>query len=531
MLCLLPVWAAAKPAASLEITATWSDDRTRLGLSWPDVRGRVELFRRELGGGEWQAHHPAVLTTHRLLDDIAPGRAWEYQVLIHGRDRIHAGYWTAGQGVPARADQGRALLVIDDSLADELAPELARFQADLTGAGYRVTRHLAPRGVADGRENLTRAFELRAWIAAQMQGDPFAPWTVVLVGHVPVVRSGMVNPDGHGARAMPTDLFYADPVGMWRPAQGPDGVVQLAPSVLPADRIAAQIGRIDFANLTADYGDEVPLLRAYFDRNHAWRHGRMGDLRHAYAGGRGHLVVERNALRNIVGPDAIRTGTHHDTAQDGPFLWGIDFGSPRAAAYRDNSPTPVFALNFGSYKQIFDARDNTMTVMLSRPGPLAVGWGGRPSWQLHGMAMGETIGQAHLRTVNNGRASQRASETRDYLTTGNYDWVGSIWVNLLGDPTLRAFPGQPVTDARATATGDGMRLNWTAPPGAQVLAFRADGPDAAWQPLADGQPVADGFIDPAPPAGATYLLRARDLVQVPAGSFYRLSQGVFAGLD
>ncbi|MDO5631251.1 MAG: hypothetical protein Q4G22_05365 [Paracoccus sp. (in: a-proteobacteria)] len=505
-----------------------SPDGAALRLDWPIApRGMAQVFRRDLGQTGPQTWQPVTQPgTARLLTDSLPtGIAREYQVRITGA-RPATAVWAAGHQVPAQADQGAALMIVDDTLADDLAAALDLFQSDLTGAGYRVTRHLSPRAADGAADNLGRAMALRRWITAQFRADPDTPHTVILIGHLPIVRTGRVNPDGHGPHAVPTDLFYADPDGFWPPAPGADGTAQLMPGTLPADGIRMQIGRIDFALLDDRFGGELPLLRAYFDRNHRWRHGQSGDPRRAYAGSP-HLMVERNAVNNIVGPDAVTTGGHHDTAGGGPFLIGVDFGQWSGGGYHALPPSEAtFALNFGSAKHRFDQRNNAMTALLAQPGPLAVGWGGRPAWQLHGMALGESIGQAHLRTVNNGHASRGGLETRDYPANGHYDWLNPPWVNLLGDPTLRPFPLPPVSDARAETTPQGTRLRWTLPDGADgALILRAQG-DGPYQALNAGDLATTEFLDPAPPPGAHYLIRANGLAQVHAGSFHRLAQGI-----
>lgn len=523
------LWAGPGAAQPLVLDGRLSDDGASLHLTWPEARrGMAQVFRRDWGQTGAQSWQPATPPSpSRLFTDDLPERgAVEYQLRIEGGPQPQSGSWLAGRNLPGQIAQGVALLIVDETLAADLADDLERFQSDLTGAGWQVTRHTAPRAADDPAENISRAMALRRWITGRFGAAPQVPHSVILLGHLPAVHTGRVNPDGHDPHAVPSDLFYADPIGFWPAAEGPDGTPQLIPSRLPADHIAMQIGRIDFAMLDDRFGGELPLLRDYLDRNHRWRHGQMGDPRRAYAGS-DHLMVERSALNNIVGADAVTQGGHHDTAGDGPFLLGIDFGNWNGAAYAGLPPSEaVFAINFGSGKHRFDQRNNAMSALLAR-GPLAVGWGGRPAWQLHGMALGDSIGQAHLRTVNNGRASQGGLETRDYPANGNYDWLNPPWVNLLGDPTLRPFPLSPVTEARAEAAPSGVSLRWTLPPEADgALVLRAGQQGGPYQPIS-GLVTEGTFLDPDPLPGGWYLIRAAGLAQVNAGSFHRLAQGVF----
>ena len=177
-----------------------------------------------------------------------------------------------------------------------------------------------------------------------------------------------------------------------------------------------------------------------------------------------------------------------------------------------------------------------MTVMLAQQWyGLTTGWGGRPAWQLHHMALGKSIGYSHLRTVNNGAFSKGGIETLEYTPTGKYPWVNPIWVNLLGDPTLHPFPLEPVGSLRAEMLGGGVQLRWTeadAESGVQYRVYRAldrFGPYQALNPskLLTGHQ----YVDPKPVPGAWYMVRAHSLKEVYAGSFYTLSQGAFAVVD
>lgn len=534
---LCAVQALAQSYAPLALDGTVSEDGTKIEIRWSGKdKAPAQVFRRELGQtgiDTWTEITPRILTPNRILDtDLPIGHAYEYQVMIAGAEQTRVGYWAAGDKVPARTSAGTVLLVIDQTLADDLAAVIDRFEMDLIGAGWQVERHLSPRGQDENiDENLRDAHALRAWIARRYQADPAAERAIILIGHVPVVRTGWVRPDGHDLHAVPSDLFYADPVGNWPVMTNPKGQLQLLPRTLPADHIKMPVGRIDFSRMSRKFGSELGLLTAYFDRNHHWRQGELGDLRKAY-GQNNNLIVERNALRNIVGPANIVAGGHHDTAGKGPFLLGVDFGHWKGEDYVDLTPSKaIFTINFGSGKHDFDRYNNAMVALLAQPGyPLSVAWGGRPSWQLHGMALGESIGQAQMRTVNNGAASHGGMMSRDYVPTGNYDWINPPWVNLLGDPTLEPFPLPPATDFTAKTQPAGMELRWTLPEGADdALLFRAETRHGPYLPMAGGQAIGGGvYLDPDPLPGGWYMVRAQGLAKVYAGSFYRLSQGAFA---
>ena len=328
-------------------------------------------------------------------------------------------------------------------------------------------------------------------------------------------------------------MFYADTNGIWRD----NGQGALMHNAVPSDYIEMQVGRIDFARLDNTLGDEVALMKHYFDKNHNWRHGRLGDLREVY-GDHQMLFVETTALRNIVGPDQITTGGHHDTGPRQPWLFGVDFGKSNYGHYinRETPIKAVFTINFGSGKLDFSNRNNSMSVMLAQEGyTLTTGWGGRPAWQLHHMALGKSIGYSHLRTVNNGTATFGGAETLEYTPTGIYTWMNPPWVNLLGDPTLRPFPLKSVTELRAEKRDGSVHLSWAVPkngPNVQYRIYRSPDRLGPYQALnASGLQTENRFVDPDPVPGAWYMVRAHALKEVHAGSFNTFSQGTFVSAD
>ena len=519
---------------SLPLTGSMAPDGSAVMLDWFDTDrarvGSVAVDRRllgEKGAVNWRPLAHDLGITMRFTDDTtAPGIAYEYRVTRSGREIIDLGYWIAGTDIPPVIARGRAYVIVDDTLAADLAPRLDRLEADLTGDGWQVFRHRAPR---DARGNalpdLEAAVGIRQWLQARHAEAPSVPHAILLVGHLPLVFSGRASPDGHAVEPHATDLFYGDIDGVWRIT--PEG--QLIDNRLPSDFIEMQVGRIDFAQVAdGSRATEIDLLRAYLDKNHHWRMGLLGDLRDGY-GRRGHLDTDLFALRNVVGPDGIATGGHHDLGEAGPWLWGVDFGDWNGRAYlSDYRIQTVFALNFGSGKQKIDVPFNQMVGTLAQPFyTLAVGWGARPAWWLHLMALGGSIGEVHMATVNNGRAALPYAETMDYYPTGLYLYRNPVWVNLLGDPTLRAFPLAPPADLQITESAGGWDLTWSPSPDPDVLSYRVDR-------IEDGVPVpvegatALTATSVTLPAGGDYLLRAVGRKVVPAGSFFATSQGLRA---
>lgn len=540
LLFIGPLWAQASAEKHLALEGVIAPNGRAVELSWFDANpprvGSVIINRRisgQTGAASWKALGPALGPVMRFTDETTrPGVAYEYQVMRTARDIVDVGYWATGVALPAITERGTVHVVVDETLAEALSNHLGRFGRDLTGDGWQVRYLSAPRGdLQDLPRNLQSAATVKAALLERYAQDPFGTHAVVLVGHVPMVLSGQVRPDGHAAEPHVSDLFYAQMDALW--SATPEGL--LRDNRLPGDAIAMQIGRIDFSTLGGgDTAREVALLRAYFDKNHHWRMGLIGDLRQAY-GQSNHLTAEQYGLRNIVGPGAVTPGGHHDVGEAQPWLWGVDFGHYKGSDYAESyANKAVFALNFGSHKQKIQMPFNAMTALLAQPWyPVAVGWGGRPAWWLHPMALGGSIGEVHQRTVNNGMADQPYRETMAYFPTGNYLWRNPIWVNLLGDPTLRAFPLAPPHTVRAMPVEDGVEITWQPSPDADVIGYRiwrASEDSNGFVPLGDGT-VQEGlrFLDETPMAPAQYMVRAYGLKDVHAGSFHTFSQGAFAG--
>ncbi len=537
LLCPPLAYAQDSVERPLPLDGQIAADGSQVALDWRNAnrpnRLSVRIKRRiwgETGGDTWQVISPDLSRTSQFIDTtIEPQIAYEYQIQRLAQDVVDVGYWVTGVDLPIVEEAKTAYLAIDTTLSEALAPHINRLERDLIGDGWQVRRREVARGDAkDVLQNLADATALRQWLQEQHARDPMGKHAVILLGHVPIVSSGQSNPDGHNMTQQTTDLFYGDMDGQWRFVES---IPALMDNQVPSDAIEMQVGRIDFSNL-AEGEDELALLRAYLDKAHHWRHGLHGDLRRAYAQNN-NLISESYALRNIVGPSGIAERGHTDLVGSTLWLWGVDFGKPNERDVgRQNVDRVIFALDFGSHKQKLDRSRNALNLALARPFyTVAVGWGARPAWWLHHMALGATIGDVHFRTVNNGRAGEPYRDSMDYWPTGRYLWRNPIWVNLLGDPTLRAFVLAPPVALSASATAQGVSLEWRASPDPDLTGYRIyksvdNGPMTL---LADNiAAAATEFTDPDQTDSAQYMLRASGLKSVYAGSFNTLSQGVFA---
>src|SRR6185369_39351 len=119
------------------------------------------------------------------------------------------GYIYAGIQLPTVDFRGKIILLVDDTVAAPLAPELALLQQDLVGDGWGVIRHDVPRN--------SPPTAIRALISADYATDSANVKAVFLFGHIAVPYSGNFGPDGHPDHggAWPADVFYGDLDGTW----------------------------------------------------------------------------------------------------------------------------------------------------------------------------------------------------------------------------------------------------------------------------------------------------------------------------
>ena len=247
-----------------------------------------------------------------------------------------------------------------------------------------------------------------------------------------------------------------------------------------------------------------------------------------------------NALRNSsrlfgLSPESLVFGDafHQKT----PYLWAFVSGPGNfdrindalnyegqifrhtAASVNDslNEPPIAFCLIRASYMGDWNCPDNFVRATLAaRNHGLATLWMGTTdvAWRLEGMALGETLGEALLRTVNEAPADSTSR---------------SRFLSIHGDPTLRLHVVAP--PANVTRSGD--VLTWRAgEPECRYAVYRATtgGIDGDFIRLTPAAGVSEtSFTDPAPPRTGSrlYEVRALKLETSGSGSYTNMSQGVF----
>jgi hypothetical protein len=424
--------------------------------------------------------------------------------------------------------------------------ELARLQTDLIGDGWQVLRHDI--STNDTPDNV------RSWVLNDYWAAPDQVNTVFLLGHVPVLQSGYLNYDGHGARPMPADAFYGDVYYDW--PTDPSN----SPSYLPSD-VPLMVGRVDFFDMVGNgapipWPSETELLRNYLDKDHNWRQKLLSVQRRALMGnrrgdedGQATAASGYRSFEPMVGPGNTVEANIQDEAPvperwmpmlaAGSYLWafgnggGLDYSIGylgTSGIYNEVWSTDIvgqdanvaFVMLFGSHLANWDHEDNIMRSVLATPTfGLACCLSGEPHWFFHHMALGETIGYSTRLTLNNSTLYQTQED----------DFTRAVYIALMGDPTLRLEPIVPAANLNATPAPGQVSLNWsdsTEPGLAGYHVYRANSPNGPFSRLT-GEPLTQtSYIDSNLPSGTyTYMVRAVALVINPSGSYFDPSQGMF----
>jgi hypothetical protein len=521
---------------AVQISATVQASPPRIQLHWePDPYGARSYTVSRKGRNATGWGPGTVLPGHAtgFMDaNVVAGGHYEYQVVKAGEGYTGYGYIYAGINAPLRENRGKLILLVANTHAAALAPQLGQLKRDLIGDGWQVIRHdVSPADNPDNVRNLIRA---------HYNADPANVRAVFLFGHVPIKRCGTLEYDGHGARPMPADAFYGDMNGDW----------SRNPSYLPSD-VELMVGRVDFFNMSYS---QVDLLRNYLNKDHAWRHKLFTVPRRALMGNRvgdeGGLASAATGYRNftpLLGPGSIIEANVQDNAAPSerwisilsaaPFLWAYGCGGGGASSmsqlgthglYNDvwtsdiveQDAQAVFSMLYGSHLGEWDVADNIMRAMLATSSGLTVCMGGKPHWYVHHMGLGDPIGHSARLTMNN---STLYKAQMNPFTRG-------VHIGLLGDPTLRLDIISPPANLAATRKAANVVLTWS-PAGEAVAGYhvyRATRPAGPFTRLTTSLLTGTRFTDVGRRQAGTYMVRAVKLEATPSGTYWNPSQGIFA---
>ncbi len=557
-LCL--VWFCGAPSAhadstfvyAVQVSAAVQASPPQIALSWePDPYGAnsYTVYRKAKEATSWGpplASLPGWATGYTDTA-VTVATPYEYQIVkAASLGYIGYGYIFSGIQAPPIEHRGTLILLVGSESVIGLDNELARLVSDLIGDGWQVIRHDV--STNDLPQNV------RQLILGDYWADPADVNAVFLLGHVPILQSGYMDYDGHGARPMPADAYYGDMNNDW-PTDPTN-----SPNYLPSD-VPLMIGRVDLANMPGasapvPWPSEGELLRNYLNKDHAWRTHQLQVQRLALMGNRrgdeSGLAVAASGYRAfepLVGPGTTIEANIQDTAPNaqrwssmlatGNYLWAYGCGAGQDTAisflgtngiYYDVWSTDivgqdahaVFVMVFGSHLGNWDHTDNIMRSVLATPSVgLACCMSGEPHWFFHHMGLGETIGYSTRLSLNNSTLYQ------NYVNP----FTRAVYIALMGDPTLRLDPVSPVPFVKAQATSSGVTVSWGAPSDAVAgfLVYRSTSTGGPFARLTSALQTGFSFNDNTVASGTyTYMVRTVALTTNPSGSYFNPSQGAFA---
>jgi len=523
---------------TVKMTATVNQQAKNINIEWEDDPGSntYYLYKKLRQDTTWgDALFVSDNQTSNFLDtNIDPGKLYEYRILKETGDSLGYAYLFSGVNYLPPQRRGNILLLVDSAAVNIINTTLTKYIDVLTSEGW------LPALVCIS-ENAT-VQEVKSLII-QYHTSLDSLTSALLMGNIAVPHSGNINPDGHSDHkgAWPADVYYGDIDGIWT-----DEIVNNSSSAyprlhnipgdgnfdqafIPSD-IELVIGRLDFSELPVFDDNEYLLLKNYLQKNIAFRTGEYRVNRRAvftninpWKEGLG-----QNAIRNfvpLVSNDSLEYNAYFDAYYDS-FLWsyGASSGSMINSnglgsiyTYVDNNFQAVFTANFGSYFGDYDYENNYLRTLLGSGKVLSSVWMGAPNWYFHPMGMGFDLGFCSRLTQNNS----------DVYYAGYFP--KSVTLNLLGDPTLKAFIVTPPKDLEAIQEDNQVELSWTssadALTGYQV--YRKNESMLYFEPL-DSIPITEtSFIDACVTGSeqVEYLVKAVKQEITPSGSFINHSCG------
>lgn len=560
---------------------------TQIRLHWRYRVGyydgiKVERRNHGLQGptNGWSTLSNSVASFEYTDSTVAPGQLYDYRLIPTGTNYTGPtplpGIVAAVEPAPV-LERGHALLLVDETLAASLAPELSQFTEDLISDGWQVIRTNAPRHI-DGQANWSQNTNNIVGIIKPMIQSVYANpninlKTVIIFGHVAIPYSGLYPEDAHTGTndnhygAWSTDLFYADLDGNWSdtsyyshfiPPTFPIttnaiGDLKFDDNYVPANAtvvrsLEVSIGRIDLQGLPAfaavdSQHDEAGLLRHYLHKNHAYRMGQL-DVRASSIGMAFNEDAEGAVGRSARGQRSIsrlcgrvsEADLFAVTNSDRGHLLGYQFGYGSIDAIRNGDPRYhysatnlavlskqpkiAFLLLMGSWFGDWNLGPNNFlrSAIATESYCLGAVWVYNP-WHLTRLSLGWPLGDCQLQYPTYIADSELAGAFSDAYVDKTFE--------IMGDPTLGFPPLAELQGLRGGIKGAMKELSWDAAPLSNSRYFvrrslsGAEGPYLTLTPAGVNGTL---FSDTnSPPGTAWYQVRAGRLISTGSGSMWQLS--------
>lgn len=519
----------------------------QIKLQWnPDASATsYALFRKTPSSTSWG---PAIATpgaSDSVYTDnsVTTGVLYEYRIIRYTSSTSGYGYLMSGIQSEISYNRGYIILAVDSFFIGSLDNEIETLIEDYQHDGWFVER------INTGRSSTAPV--VKAQIVSAYNLHPFTSKALMLLGHVPVPYSGLINPDGHTDHlgAWPSDVYYADIDGTWTDTDVND-VSASSPrnQNVPGDgkfdqdmlsgNTELQTGRVDFYNLPVFSETETQLMQQYLNKLHAFKTRQFIPAERAlvednFVGmSEGFAASGYMNFSPLVAPDEIYNGDYSTDMQTGSYLcsYGTGPGSYTSAGgiinasdFAADSIQSVFTFLFGSYFGDWDSQNNLLRAALGSGTVLANAWAGRPHWHIHPMGMGENIGYSARLTQNN-----------TSLYFGSTLGLFGRWVHiaLMGDPALRLHYIAPPASVSSMVNSSGYPIiSWTASP-EPVLGYhvyRREVSEDAWERVTPATPITvTNLGDYSIPTVGTYVYMVRAVREqtTASGKYYNQSLGV-----
>jgi hypothetical protein len=534
--------------AAVQVSASVQASPPQIILSWPtnSTTSQYLIYRKSKTSTSWNAPIATLSgTATQFIDNtIQKGFNYEYRIIRSGNSYTGYGYVLSGIEVPETYWRGKLILLVDSTFIIPLASEINRLIKDLQGEGWDVLRHDVLRNGS--------VTHIKSIIIADYAADSLHETRAVyIVGHVPVPYSGNINPDGHPDHlgAWPADVYYGDVNGMWTDngvssttvspprTQNIPGDGKFDQSIVPGD-VELIVGRADFSNLPAFSATEQQLLKAYLDKNHAYRTKQFSAQKRALIddnfGFFGTEAFAASGYKNfapLVGTSSVVAADYITSMASGSYLWayGCGGGSYVSASgigstfnFTNTALQGVFSMLFGSYFGDWDCTNSFLRAPLAQGQILTNCWSGRPHYQFHYMGMGDIIGSGLLLTQNNPGGLYFASPTN---ITGK--WIHNA---LMGDPTLKQDIMAPVNQVTALISGQQATISWSASQEPGLLGYQIymrNDSQTVFQKINSQPVISNSFTLSCLLYKGIYefMVRPLKLETTASGSYYNLGMG------
>jgi glucose/arabinose dehydrogenase len=502
-------------------------------------------------------------------------------------------YIDTGINVPLRDPRGNVVLLVESGIASSLSAELSRLQDDLILDGYKVFRHDVAAADVDTTNWKSAVVATRNLVKADYNTDTSADWSIFIVGHVPVPYSGLSSPGSHPENlgAHPADWYYADMTDSAWTDSTINSVDTSSDPYNPSQSFAAQtntpgdgkfdqsyvpsapemrIGRIDLRNMPAFGKTEAQLLKQYLDRDHQWR------LKQFTVRDRAIVNLNNNLGLIYTGAPAeshdMYASFFGTTAQTDIAAWLTSAITPSTSylfsASHGNghvtqdlqigttqnfasASTPLYVAFTSMYGSFYGDWDSSVLTNIVLQAPLAsAGYTLNNYYRELVMdydptSMGEPTGQTLFQA-----AANRYNVSNWYTS---YGWIFvtnpaavppttqttllpeqmTLYMSLLGDPTLRVRQVAPPTAVAVSPQSADNLITWTNSTDANIQGYNIYRAPAnnlnGFVKLNGSSPVTGSYRDVGAASGSyRYMVKAVKLEQTQNRSYYNASEGVYA---